>query len=106
LGRHNDIYEAPRGIITAATGKAPRGNGTQPQARLLLRRRRRTDVAGRKLGTRINIERRKRPESDRRHLRGLSLLHDDVADGLKDKGADSKVQVLDVAEIVAKALPK
>jgi hypothetical protein len=28
------------------------------------------------------------------------------ADGLKDKGADSKVQVLDVAEIVARALPK
>jgi hypothetical protein len=27
-------------------------------------------------------------------------------DGLKDKGVDSNVQVLDVAEIVAKALPK
>jgi Fe-S oxidoreductase len=108
LGRHNNIYEAPRAAVTAATGKAPvemdrnhkrgfccgAGGG-----RMWLEE---------SLGNRINIERteealKKDPQTI---CVACPYCMTMFADGLKDKGADSKVQVLDVAEIVAKALTK
>jgi Fe-S oxidoreductase len=60
------------------------------------------------LGTRINIERTEEAlKSDPQTICvACPYCMTMFADGLKDKGADSKVQVLDVAEIVAKALPK
>jgi Fe-S oxidoreductase len=108
LGRHNDIYEAPRADVTAATGKAPAE---------MERNRKRGFCCGagggrmwleESLGTRINIERTEEAlKSDPQTICvACPYCMTMFADGLKDKGADSKVQVLDVAEIVAKALPK
>jgi len=39
-------------------------------------------------------------------MRRLPVLHDNVRGRMKDKGVDNKVQVLDVAEIVARGLQK
>jgi Fe-S oxidoreductase len=108
LGRHNNIYEAPRADITAATGKAPAE---------MERNHNRGFCCGagggrmwleESLGTRINIERTEEAlKSDPQTICvACPYCMTMFADGLKDKGADSKVQVLDVAEIVAKALPK
>jgi Fe-S oxidoreductase len=108
LGRHNNIYEAPRAAITAATGKAPLE---------MERNHKRGFCCGagggrmwleESLGSRINIERteealKKDPQTI---CVACPYCMTMFADGLKDKGADSKVHVLDIAEIVAKALPK
>ena len=108
LGRHNNIYEAPRVAVTAATGKAPLE---------MERNHKRGFCCGagggrmwleESLGSRINIERteealKKDPQTI---CVACPYCMTMFADGLKDKGVDSKVQVLDVAEIVAKALPK
>jgi len=108
LGRHNNIYEAPRADIAAATGKAPAE---------MERNHKRGFCCGagggrmwleESLGIRINIERTEEAlKSDPRTICvACPYCMTMFADGLKDKGADSKVQVLDVAEIVARALPK
>ena len=108
LGRHNNIYEAPRAAIAAATGKAPlemernhnrgfccgAGGG-----RMWLEE---------SVGKRIYLERteealKKDPQTI---CVACPYCMTMFTDGLKDKGVDSNVQVLDVAEIVAKALPK
>ena len=105
LGRHNNIYESPRAAVTAVTGKTPiemernhsrgfccgAGGG-----RMWLEE---------STGKRINIERieealKKDPKTICVACPYCMTMFED---GLKDKGAD-KVQVLDVAEIVAKAL--
>jgi Fe-S oxidoreductase len=108
LGRHNNIYEAPRADIMAATGKAPAE---------MERNHKRGFCCGagggrmwleESLGTRINIERTEEAlKSDPQTICvACPYCMTMFADGLKDKGADTKVQVLDVAEIVAKALAK
>ena len=108
LGRHNNIYAAPRADIAAATGKAPLE---------MERNHKRGFCCGagggrmwleESLGSRINIERteealKKDPQTI---CVACPYCMTMFADGLKDKGVDNKVQVLDVAEIVAKALPK
>jgi Fe-S oxidoreductase len=108
LGRHNNIYEAPRADIAAATGKAPLE---------MERNHKRGFCCGagggrmwleESLGSRINIERTEEAlKSDPQTICvACPYCMTMFADGLKDKGVDNKVQVLDVAEIVAKALPK
>jgi Fe-S oxidoreductase len=108
LGRHNDIYQPPRRAITAATGATPlemprRGNRGfccgAGGGRMWLEE---------NLGTRINHE---------RVAEALKLEPQTIAvccpycmtmfeDGVKDRGADKNVRVLEVAEIVAGALGK
>jgi len=106
LGRHNNIYEAPRADIIAATGKAPLE---------MERNQKRGFCCGagggrmwleESLGKRINIERTEEAlKSDPKTICvACPYCMVMFEDGLKDKNADSKVQVLDVAEIVAKAL--
>ncbi|MBN1643249.1 MAG: (Fe-S)-binding protein [Dehalococcoidales bacterium] len=106
LGRHNDIYEAPREAVTVATGRAP----TE-----MARNRERGFCCGagggrmwleESTGKKIYIERTEEalqynPESICVSCPYCMTMFED---GLKDKGADGKVKVLDVAEIVAKAL--
>jgi len=106
LGRHNNVYEAPREAVAAATGKAPLE---------MERNHKRGFCCGagggrmwleESLGSRINIERTEEAlKSDPQTICvACPYCMTMFADGLKDKGVDSNVQVLDVAEIVAKAL--
>ncbi|HOM28213.1 MAG TPA: (Fe-S)-binding protein [Deltaproteobacteria bacterium] len=105
LGRHNDIYESPRSVISQATGKAP----------IEMDRNRAESFCcgaggGRMwkeehLGTRINLERvgealTKNPDTICVTCPYCMTMFDD---GLKDKNAD-KVMVKDIAEVVAEAL--
>jgi Fe-S oxidoreductase len=106
LGRYNSVYEAPRVAVTRATGKAP------------VEMKRNLDGAfccggggGRMwmeeaTGDRINITRVKE---------AMAMSPDKICiscpycltmfeDGLKSLNAEGKVQVLDVAEVVAGAL--
>lgn len=106
LGRYNMIYEAPRDVITAVTGQAPtemehhRDNSFCCGAgggRMWMEE---------STGKRINVARTEE---------ALKLNSDTICvccpycmtmfeDGLKDKNADDRVRVLDLAEIVARAL--
>jgi Fe-S oxidoreductase/nitrate reductase gamma subunit len=108
LGRYNGIFEAPRRVIAAATGKAPAE---------MERRRDKGFCCGagggrmwmeEKEGTLINVARveealDKKPDTICVCCPYCMTMFDD---GLKDKEADDKVQVLDIAEIVAGALPE
>ena len=107
LGRYNAIYDAPRQVIASATGKAP----TEME-----RNRDKGFCCGagggrmwmeEKGGKLINVARveealKKKPETICVSCPYCMTMFDD---GLKDKEAADKVQVLDLAEIVARALP-
>jgi Fe-S oxidoreductase len=107
LGRYNLIYDAPRQVVAAATGKPPtemdrrRDNGFccgGGGGRMWMEE---------KIGKLINVARveealEKQAETVCVCCPYCMTMFDD---GLKDKEADDRVQVLDLAEIVAKALP-
>jgi Fe-S oxidoreductase len=106
LGRHNNIYEAPRAAVKAATGKTPIE---------MERNHNRGFCCGagggrmwmeESVGKRINIERIEEAlkEDPKTICVACPYCMTMFEDGLKDKDADNKVQVLDVAEIVAKAI--
>ena len=106
LGRYNMVYEAPRKAVASATGQVPiemerhhdkgfccgAGGG-----RMWMEE---------SIGKRINVERVE--EALKENPRTICLCcpycMTMFEDGLKDKNADDKVQVLDLAEIVARAL--
>ncbi|MHB8104979.1 MAG: (Fe-S)-binding protein, partial [Dehalococcoidales bacterium] len=106
LGRYNGVFDAPRQVIAAATGNAPcemernRDKGFCCGAgggRMWMEE---------KEGSLINIARveealTKEPNTVCVACPYCMTMFDD---GLKDKEAADKVQVLDLAEIVAKAL--
>ncbi len=106
LGRYNGLFEEPRRVITAATGQAP----TEME-----RRRDKGFCCGagggrmwmeEKDGTLINVARveealTKKPDAICVCCPYCMTMFDD---GLKDKEAADKVQVLDLAEIVARSL--
>ncbi len=106
LGRHNGIYKDPREAITSATGRAP----TEME-----RNRNRAFCCGagggrmwmeESIGRRINIERVKEAlkEDPRTICVCCPYCMTMFEDGLKDEEAGDRVQVLDLAEIVAGAL--
>ncbi|MCK4273627.1 MAG: (Fe-S)-binding protein [Dehalococcoidales bacterium] len=108
LGRYNLIYDAPRQVVAEATGKAPAE---------MERNRDKAFCCGagggrmwmeEKEGTLINVARveealEKKAETICVCCPYCMTMFDD---GLKDKDAADKVQVLDLAEIVARALPE
>jgi Fe-S oxidoreductase len=108
LGRYNAVYDAPREVIASATGKAP----TE-----MARSRDKGFCCGagggrmwmeEKEGTLINVARveealTKHPDTVCVACPYCMTMFDD---GLKGKEAAGKVQVLDIAEVVAKALPE
>lgn len=106
LGRYNGIYEAPRNVVASVTGQAPTEMERHYDKSFCC------GAGGGRMwmeestGKRINVE---RVEEALKKDPGticvccpycLTMF----ADGLKDKKADDKVQVLDLAEIVAQAL--
>lgn len=106
LGRYNGIYEAPREAITSVTGQTP-----TEMARYYERSFCCGAGGGRmwmeeSIGKRINLERVE--EALKKDPRTICVCcpycMTMFADGLKDKKADDRVQVLDLAEIVAGAL--
>jgi Fe-S oxidoreductase/nitrate reductase gamma subunit len=106
LGRYNNVYDAPRNVIAAATGDAP----------CEMERKRDEGFCCGAGGGRMWMEEKEgSPINVARTEEALSKEPDTICvacpycmtmfdDGLKNKGASDKVQVLDIAEIVAKAL--
>ncbi len=106
LGRYNGIYEAPREAITSATGRAP------TEMKRYYDRSFCCGAGGGRMwmeeaiGKRINLERVQEA------LKGnpgticvcCPYCMTMFEDGLKDEKADDRVKVLDLAEIVARAL--
>jgi Fe-S oxidoreductase len=106
LDHYNGVYDAPRSVIAQASGRAPaemprdRRNSSSCGAgggRMWM---------GERIGKRINLE---------RVGQSLALEPKTVCvccpyclimfeDGLKDKQADANVKVLDIAEIVVRAI--
>jgi len=106
LGRHNLVYEAPRQVVASVTGQMPtemdRHHGQAfccgaGGGRMWLEER---------LGKHINVTRveealAKDPETICVCCPYCMTMFED---GLKEKNADDRVQVLDLAEITARAL--
>ncbi|MCK5577029.1 MAG: (Fe-S)-binding protein, partial [Dehalococcoidales bacterium] len=106
LGRYNGIYEAPRKAIALTTGQAPSE---------MKRHRNRSFCCGgggghmwmeENIGSRINALRVEEAigENPKTICVCCPYCMTMFEDGLKDKGANDKVQVLDLAEVVARAI--
>jgi len=106
LGRYNNIYKAPREAIALATNQAPVE---------MERHHDRSFCCGagggrmwmeEKIGKHINVLRVEEAmkENPKTICVCCPYCMTMFEDGLKDKGADTKVQVLDLAEIIAKAI--
>jgi Fe-S oxidoreductase/nitrate reductase gamma subunit len=106
LGRYNEIYEAPRAVVAAVTGKAPAE---------MKRHRERSFCCGagggrmwmeESTGKRICLERTEEAlkENPKTICVSCPYCMTMFEDGLKDVGAEDKVRVVDLAEIVAGAL--
>ena len=107
LGRHNGIYDAPRQLVSAATGAAP---VEMPRSR------ERGFCCGagggrmwleEHIGTRVNEDR----VDEALTLKPTEIAsacpfcHVMLTDGLKARDQEEAVKVIDVAQIVARALP-
>lgn len=106
LGRHNQVYQAPRDALVAVTGQAPAE---------MARSRNHAFCCGagggrmwmeESLGSRINQARVQEALDQNAGTICVCCPYCMVMfeDGLKDKDADDRVRVLDLAEIVAGAL--
>ncbi len=108
LGRYNNVYDAPRDVIAAATGDAPCE---------MERHRDKGFCCGAGGGRMWMEEKEGSPIYVARTEEALAKEPDTICvacpycmtmfdDGLKHQEASDKVQVLDIAEVVARALPK
>jgi len=106
LGRYNDIYEAPRNAVMAAAGRIPlemeRNHSNSfccgaGGGRMWLEE---------SIGERINLNRVEEALAKDPQTICVSCPYcmTMFEDGLKDKDATERVQVLDVAEIVARTI--
>ena len=108
LGRYNLIYDAPRQVIASATGKAPTEMERNRDEGFCC------GAGGGRMwmeeqeGTLINVARVEEALGKNAETVCVSCPYcmTMFEDGLKDKEADDRVQVLDLAEIVAKSLPE
>jgi Fe-S oxidoreductase/nitrate reductase gamma subunit len=108
LGRYNNVYDAPRDVIAAATGDAPCEMERQRDKGFCCGAGGGRMWMEEKEGSPINVARTeealaKEPNTICVACPYCMTMFDD---GLKNKEASDKVQVLDIAEIVARALPK
>jgi Fe-S oxidoreductase len=108
LGRYNGVYDAPRQVISAATDKTPAEMGRNRQNGFCC------GAGGGRMwmeeqkGKLINVARveealEEKPDTICVACPYCMTMYED---GLKDKEADERVRVLDLAEIVARALPE
>lgn len=105
LGRHNDIYQAPRNVIEAATGSAPIELERNHQNSFCC------GAGGGRMwmeeqqGTRINLNRIEEALAGKPDTLCVSCPYclTMFADGLKDLQSD-QTQVKDIAEVVAEGL--
>ena len=106
LGRYNSIYDAPRKVVASVTGQAPSEMERNHDKSFCC------GAGGGRMwmeestGKRINVA---RVEEALKEDPGTICVCCPYCmtmfeDGLKDKNADDRVQVLDPAEIVARAL--
>jgi Fe-S oxidoreductase/nitrate reductase gamma subunit len=107
LGRYNSIFEAPRRVIAAATGEPPAEMERHKDKGFCCGAGGGRMWMEEKEGKLINVARvvealKKQPQTVCVCCPYCMTMFDD---GLKDKEASDKVQVLDLAEIVARALP-
>jgi len=108
LGRYNNIYEAPRQVITSATHRVPTEMERNLEKAFCC------GAGGGRMwmeestGSRINVTRVEQALAKNPNTVCVCCPYclTMFEDGLKDKKADEKVQVLDLAEIVAGALKK
>lgn len=103
LGRYNGIYDEPRRIITAVTGKAPLEMGRTRRESFCC------GAGGGRLwihesrGTRINTARTRQALAREPSLVATSCPYCLIMfeDGLKDENAHDRVKVMDVSELAA-----
>ncbi len=108
LGRYNEIYEAPRQVVTSVTHRVPTEMDRNLEKSFCC------GAGGGRMwmeestGKRINVERVEQALAKDPGTVCVCCPYclTMFEDGLKDKKADEKVQVLDLAEIVARALKK
>ncbi len=106
LGRHNDIYKAPREVIASVTGQTPTEMHRCYESSFCCGAGGGRMWLEESIGKRINIERveealKENPETICVCCPYCMTMFED---GLKDKNATEQVQILDLAEIVAGAL--
>ncbi len=106
LGRYNGIYEAPREVVASVTGQAPTEMNRCHERSFCCGAGGGRMWMEESVGKRINLE---RVEEALKEDPGTICVCCPYCmtmfeDGLKDKKADDKVRVLDIAEIVAGAL--
>ncbi len=105
LGRHNDTYDAPRAVITAATGSAPGEFGRSRENGFCCGAGGGRMWMEEQLGSRINLDRVKEALEQEPDTLCVSCPYcmTMLEDGLKDQGAE-QVRVMDIAEIMAEAM--
>jgi len=106
LGRHNEIYQVPREVIAAATGQSPTEMGRHHNRAFCCGAGGGRMWMEESVGKRINIERVEEAlkEDPKTICVCCPYCMTMFEDGLKDKGADERVQVLDLAEVIVRSL--
>jgi len=108
LGRHNDIYGSPRDILSSATGSAPVEMERSREKGFCC------GAGGGRMwleedsGTRVNENRVEEALGlkPKEIATACPFCHVMMSDGLKAKDRDEEVTVIDVAQVVARALPQ
>jgi Fe-S oxidoreductase len=107
LGRYNHVYEPPRQLIARVTGNFPAEMERNHQRSFCCGAGGGRMWMEENVGKRINLERVEEALKLKPQTIGVGCPYclTMFEDGIKDEKADASVKVLDVAEIVARALP-
>ncbi len=106
LGRHTMIYTAPREAVTSVTGRVPAEMGCHHNRSFCCGAGGGHMWMEERIGKHINVARVEEAlkENPKTICTCCPYCLTMFEDGLKDKNADDRVQVLDLAEIVARAM--
>ena len=107
LGRYNHIYEPPRQLISRVTGQSPAEMERNHQRSFCCGAGGGRMWMEENVGKRINLERVEEALKLEPQTIGVGCPYclTMFEDGIKDEKVDTSVKVLDIAEIVARALP-